>query len=353
MKIFGWNIEFYNPRRHAPVIYGVDRFVVGDRPCRPFATADIQGVLMMITNRMRNVVYQSDPQYLVLDEVFKFLHDNALAILLKFFYDGEVVLDVSDPFHPRFVENSEKCKELRESDLVWVLDEVFRTTGKTRSQTLAPQIEMLNTVNDSDLNLIMNYGAMGILSPENSAQTDGYLDDDQVDEIQKDYREKYGVRFGRWALLITKRPVKFQRIDLPIKELELSEKRKTAIAEILQYMNVPKELHAFFDSAKYANRNEAELDMYSNTVTAWAWVFVEIARRCYERIRLNDRGNVGYPAAIDIWFDIVGVAALQEAQQKEKEKAREELKMWQELKAQMPERADEINERIEDLIENL
>lgn len=353
MRFFGWNIEFYNPRRHAPVIYGIDHLSIGERVCRPFATADVQGVLMMITNRMRNVVYQSDPKYIVMDEVFKFLYENALGILLKFFYDGEVVLDVSNPFHPRFIEDAEHRKELTERQIVCVLDEVYRTTGKTRAQTLAPQIEMLNVVNDSDLNLIMNYGAMGILSPENSARTDGFLDDEQVEEIQKDYREKYGVRFGRWALLITRRPVKFQRIDLPIKELELTEKRKTAIAEILQYMNVPKELHAFFDSAKYANRNEAELDMYSNTVTAWAWVFVEIARRCYERIRLNDKENIGYSAAIDIWFDIVGVAALQEAQQKEKEKAREELKMWQELKAQMPERADEISQRIEALIENL
>lgn len=353
MRIFGWNIEFYNPRRHAPVIYGVDHFATGDRVCRPFAAADIQAVLMMITNRMRNVVYQSDPEFIVVGELFKFLSKNALAILLKFFYDGEVVLDISNPYKPRFIEDVEHRKEVNERDLVVVLDEVYKTTCKTRAQVLAPQIELLNVVNDSDLNLIMNYGAMGILSPENSARTDGYLDDDQVAEIQKDYREKYGVRFGRWALLITRNPVKFQRIDLPIKELELNEKRKMALADILQYMNVPKELHAFFDSAKYTNRNEAELDMYGNTVTAWAWVFVEIARRCYERIRLNDREGVGYPAAIEMWFDIVGVPALQEAQQKEKEKAREELKMWQELKAQMPEKADEINQRIEAIIENL
>lgn len=353
MRIFGWNIEFYNPRKHAPLVYGIDHLSIGDRVCRPFATADIQGILMMISNRMCNVVYQSDSKYMILDEVFRFLHDNAFGILLKFFYDGEVVLDVSDPFCPRFIEHVERRNEMSENQIVRVLDDVYRTTGKTRAQILKPQIEMLSTVNDSDLNLIMNYGAMGILSPENSAHTDGYFDDDQVAEMQKDYREKYGVRFGRWALLITRRPAKFQRIDLPIKELELNEKRKVALAEILQYMNVPKELHAMFDSVKYANRNEAELDMYSNTVTAWAWVFVEIARRCYECIRLTGKNDIEYPAAIEIWFDIVGVAALQEAQTKEREKVREELNAWIELRAQVPEKADEINQRITNLIENL
>lgn len=353
MRIGNWHFEFYNVRRHRPVISGIDHFITGDRTCRPFADADIQSILMMISDRMRNVVWQSLPEFEVCRLLFEFLHRNAFALLLKFFYDGEVLIDVSDTFHPKFCagESRERMAD-EDRNIVRVLDEVYRTTGRTRAEWLRPQIDMLNTVNDSDLNLIMNYGAMGLLSPENSARTDGYLDDEQVEQIQEDYRKKYGVRFGKWALLITRTPVKFQRIDLPIKELELTEKRKGAIAEILQYMNVPKELHAMFESAKYANRNEAELDMYGNCVTSWAWVFTHIAKRCYERIRINDR-KVGYPAAIEMWFDIVGVPALQEAQWNEKAKAREELKMWLEMKAAMPERMEEINKRIDNLISNM
>lgn len=359
MRLFGWNISFYNPRRHAPVFYGIEHFVSGERVCRQFAKTDIHSVLMMISNRMKNVVYDCDVRYQATDAVFEFLRKNAFSILLKFFHNGFVEIDVSDPFNPCF---SEECGErdqyilerrYKDNYTVVTLDEVYRSTGLTRSQVLSPHIDMLNTVNDSDLNLIMNYGAMGILSPENSARTDGYLDEDQIKEIQDDYWKKYGIRFGRWALLITKTPVKFQPITLPIKELELNEKRKAALAEILQYMNVPKELHAFFDSAKYVNRNEAELDMYGNTVSSWAQVFTDIAKRCYEAIVLTDDRDVKYVFANEFWFDIVGVPALQEAQQKEKEKVREEIAMWRELRSEMPEKSEEINKRIESLIENL
>lgn len=358
MRIGRWNIEFYNTRKHRPVVYGIDHLAGGDRLCRPFADADIQSLLMMITNRMRNVEWNSDPEFMVVGDYARFLHENVLRVMLMFFYDGYVLIDTRDPFRPRFAEDcpdwewrSESWRDLR--DIVAVYDDVYKIHGRTRAEILRPHIDMLNTVNDSDLNLIMNYGAMGILSPENSTHTDGYLDEGQVEQIQKDYREKYGVRFGKWALLITRNPVKFQPITLPIKELELNEKRKSALAELLQYMNIPKELHSQFESAKYANRNEAELDMYGNCVTSWAWKYTEIIRRCYDTIRLNKDRDIHYPAAIDIWFDIVGVPALQEAQWTEKQKAREELAMWRELRAEMPERADYIDKRINDIIENM
>lgn len=356
MRIGKWYFEFYNARKHTPYVYGIDRFASGERTCRPFAEADVQSVLMMISNRLQNVVWQVKPEALAMGEIFDFLHENALRILLKMFYDGMVRIDLHDPFRPRFAGEcrEDEWEEYEERDIVTVYDEIYKIEGRTRAQVLRPHIDMLNTVNDSDLNLIMNYGAMGILSPENRLTTDGYLDEKQVEEIQKDYREKYGLKFGKWALLITRTPVKFQKIDLPIRELELNEKRKSALAELLQYMNIPKELHAQFESAKYANRNEAELDMYGNCVTSWAWVFTKIAEECYTVIRRDGwKNKIQYPAKVDIWFDVVGVPALQEAQWQEKVKAREELAMWRELRVEMPERAEYIEERINDIIENM
>lgn len=352
MRIGNWHLSFYNVRKHRPVVYGIDYMSGHDRVCRPFAEADIQSILMMISDRLANVVWASSPQYDVLKSLFLFVHNNRFAILRKMFYDGFVAVDVSNPFVPKFTDVSDMETMKDAENLVFLLEEIFRTTGKTRAEVLKPHIDMLNTINDSDLNLIYNYGAMGVMSPENSAHSDGVLTDKQRKEIEDEYHTKYGTRFGKWAVLITRNPVKFQRIELPIRELQLVEKRKTAIAEILQYVNVPKELHALFESAKYANRNEAELDMYGNCVTSWAWGFTELIKRCYDKIRLNDK-KIGYSANIEIWFDIVGVPALQEAQRTEKEKAREELKAWLELRTALPEKSETINERIDNLIENL
>lgn len=351
MRIGRWNIEFYNTRKHQPVIYGIDHLAGWQRDCRPFARSDIQAALMMITNRLQNIYFSSDKDFQVLTSLFEFLKANALRLLLSLFYDGTVELSIADPFNVKFVTDGERIKD--ERHIVRIYDNIYKATGKTQAQNLAPQIELLNVTNDSDLNLIMNYGAMGILSPENSSRTDGYLDEQQVTEIQDDYRTKYGVRFGKWALLITRTPVKFQRIDLPIAELELSAKRKDAIACILQYLNIPKELHAMFESAKYANRNEAELDIYTNCITSWANKFIEIAQMCYSQIALYNNLGITYPQDVELWFDIIGVPALNEKQYIEKQRVREELQMWQELKVAMPEKADVCNMRIENLIEQL
>lgn len=350
MRIGRLNIEFYNPRRYSK--WDAVETFGGERTFRPFAYADVQSILMMITNRLANVEFHSDIEFDVVRKWADFLKDNALLIVSRLFYDGSVSVDVSKPFNPRFIICDDK-RELSPRYVVTIFDDIYKTDGRTRSRILAPQLELLDAVNDSDLNLIINYGAMGVLSPENSARVDGYLDDEQRKEMQNEYRKRFGLRFGKWALMITRTPVKFQPIELPIAALQLEEKRKSAIAEILQYLNVPKELHAMFESAKYANRNEAELDMYGNTVSKWASVFVRFLADIYQRIRMNDDSGVGYPASNEFWFDIVGVPALQEKQWQEKQKAREELKMWQELRADMPERADDIEKRINDLIEQL
>lgn len=356
-KFFKWNVEFYNVRRHEPVISGIDHLSWPDRDCRPFAYCDLLSAIKMITDRMRNAEFNAavdgtSVEFAATEKLEEFVKGNRLRIIMTLFNEGAVTIDVRDPYNPRFPGDEEIGRDYDGTGIVTVLDDIYRSTGKTMRETLLPHLDMLNTVNDSDLNLIMNYGAMGILSPENSANSDGVLSEKNKEELQDEYQKRYGVRFGRWAVLITRQPVKFQSIDLPIKELELNEKRKSAMASVLQFLNIPKELHAMFESAKYANRNEAELDMYSNCVASWCEKFCEIEDRCYTEIRKTD-DVVGYPAGVDFYFDFAGVYALQAAQYEEKVKAREELAMWRELRAEMPEKADVIDKRIDDLIESL
>lgn len=353
MKIGPFRFEFYNPRKHKPVVYGFDRLSFHNDEFRPFAYGDVTAILMMITDRLRNVEFHTSVDYAVTSALFAMLKRDRLAIIQRMFHDGGVRIDISDPFVP-CLDGERDREHWRDDDryIVTIYDDICRMTGKTRAEILAPQIGLLDTVNNADLNLLKNYGAWGLISPENSAHADGYLDDEERKSIENEYFNKYGVTFGRWGLLITRNPVKFQPVTLPVEALQLIEKRKVATGSILQFMNVPKELHVLFESAKYANRNEAELDMYSNCVSSWAEKYTDIARKCYRRIRLNDT-RVGYVADNEMWFDFVGVAALQEAQNAEREKAREELAMWRELRADMPERADYINKRINDLIDSM
>lgn len=358
-NLFGYTFEFYRPVVHREGIYGLDFHGIGGRDCLPFADGEVKSVLMMITNRMANAEWhaaEGDPSegrggLLAVSDLFAMVERYSLLIVWRMFKDGFCDFDAYTLL-PCGVEDRraevlpEEWRGVKDR-VVRVHDDVYINTSKTRAQLLAPALAMLDTVNNSDLNLIDNYGAMGVLSPENSTVSDGYVDDDQYKEIQDEYHKVHGVKFGKWALMITRRAVKYQPIRLPIAELDLQGKRKAAVASILQALDIPKELHALFESAKFLNMQEAERSMYSSCVTHWCDVMVRVMRDLYERHRLY--AATRYPDN-EFWYDFVGVPALQESQAAEAKRTQETVDWLLGMLEKWPEQREYITKRINDLI---
>lgn len=143
--------------------------------------------------------------------------------------------------------------------------------------------------------------------------------------------------------------LKYSKIDLPISQLQLSDKRLFVLQALYSYFGIPKEISVYFENSKYANRNEAELDFYSNTISAYAKILVKIA----EMIYTNKRRVETYLLPNEFWFDFVGVLALQEAKKTERDAAMVEYDFWQKVKTTTPEFATVADDRIKTLIENL
>lgn len=357
-RLFGYNFEFYRPNIHREGFYGLDFDGIGGRDCLPFADGEIKSVLMMITNRMANAEWhaaEGDPSegkdnLIAVADLFDMVERYALLIVWRMFHNGFCDFDAYT-FLPVGIEDrltESLPEEWRGVErLVRVYDDVYENTGKTRSQLLAPSLSMLDTVNNSDLNLIDNYGAMGVLSPENSANSDGVLSDKNKKELQDEYRKVYGVKFGKWALMISRQAVKFLPIRLPIAELDLPGKRKAAVSSILQALDIPKELHALFESAKFLNMQEAERSMYSSCVTHWCDVMVRVMHDLYDRHRLYSATR--YPDN-EFWFDFVGVPALQESQAAEARRTQETIDWLLGMLDKWPEQKEYIKKRINDLI---
>lgn len=341
MKIGKYKIEISRVRaRKTEKIGDFEGLRLYSRDAKPLARVDVYGITSMITDRLRNVEYYSNVDYIYIRELFLFLKKNNEKIFAALVNEGKIVVDVK-----KLVL---KDRQQSAGDMVFY-DPFYKEKNVSRMVYIAPAVDMLDVVNNSDYNLVKNYGAMGILSPENSGEIDGYIDDEDRQKLQDDYQRKYGTTFGKWSILISQKAVRYQAITLPIEALQLPEKRKNALATLLQFYNIPKELHAQFESAKYANRNEAELDMYSNCVSKWASLYVEIARDCYA---LYTDLQGGYLPA-EMWFDFVNVPALQERREQEKTTAREELRMWLELRSALPDRYDDITKRIGDIVERM
>lgn len=368
-SFLGYTFEFYRPVRHDLGFHGLDFGGLGCRQALPFAQGEINSVLMMITNRMSNAEWHAengDPSderggLLTVEGLFAMVREYSLLIVTRMFrygfcdFDARTLLPVGiDGFR----WEKERENELREGarvrdaaeNIVRVYDDVYSNTGKTRAVLLAPSLSMLDTVNNADLNLIDNYGAMGILSPENSQHSDGYVDDEEYEKMQQEYHKVHGIKFGKWALMITRRSVKYQPIQLPIAALQLSEKRKNAIGSLLQALDIPKELHALFESAKFLNMVEAERTMYSSCVTHWCCVMLRVMEDVYNRHREVTEQRL--PDNV-FWFDFVGVPALQEAMATEAQRTRETVDYLLGLLEKWPEKREYIEKRINDLIETI
>ena len=179
-NLFGYTFEFYRPVVHREGLYGLDFHGIGGRDFLPFADGEVKSVLMMVTNRMANAEWhaaEGDPTegrggLLAVSDLFAMVERFALLIVWRMFKDGFCDFDAYTLL-PCGVEDRrsevlpEEWRGVKDR-VVRVYDDVYINTGKTRAQLLAPALAMLDTVNNSDLNLIDNYGAMGVLSPENS-----------------------------------------------------------------------------------------------------------------------------------------------------------------------------------------
>ena len=111
-RLFGYNFEFYNVRRHAPVISGIDHLAWPDRDCRPFAYCDLLSAIKMITDRMRNADFNAavdgtTVEFAATEKLAEFVKDNRLRIIMSLFDEGAVTIDVRDPYEPCFLGDEE------------------------------------------------------------------------------------------------------------------------------------------------------------------------------------------------------------------------------------------------------
>ncbi len=348
MNILGFNIsrrakrneeiQFFNPTRE-----------VGN-----FARADVLGCFQMIQRRALNGELHCDVDYLLTAQIERFLRENFLQIQMRFFYDGYVMVNTDTMTFDRFKSGNivdfinGKIRTELSANQVIMYDDTFTATNRTGQQTLQPYLDLLNVVNNADVNLIENYGAMGILAPENSTLTDGYMDDEDKEEMQKQYNSVHGVKMGRWALMISRRALKYTPITLPIEALQLADRRKQAVAGVLQFLNIPKELHPFFENSKYANRKEAEVDLYNGAVAAFLDKCATLASMIY-----NNR-RPAYPTKLlnnTFWYSLDNVDVLQEVKNEQRDVMLKDLDILQRLRDIDPEMYEIYKRKINDTYE--
>lgn len=323
-----------------------------------FSKSEILDCQRLISDRLANVEFSSRFGFVTDKQIFDFVKDNRLQIIRRLFFDGYAIINAEKMcFAKDDVRNSARTMdgqlsiELNDGEII-VFSECFQSTGHSDAWFLRDKLRFLDAINSSDYNLIENYGAMGIVSPQNDGSVTGAeFDAEEISALQENYKKHYGITLGKWQLMFVPRPTSYTKIDLPIAQLQLAEKRKYAISAVFSALGVPKELGVYFDNSTYENRKQAELDFYNGTIKKWAEVLLSVAEEMYAYLMSSHMDYLKRDN--EYWYDFRGVSVLQESQRIEKENARTELQFWKDVVLTMPEHSATAEKRIKDLIENL
>ena len=259
-----------------------------------FADVILYQIIKKITTAMSGVVWNfSGKDNLVLALRLKILFEKKFSLIYKkMFFDGVAVFAVDYVANDLVLLETDEYKiidgkiniegKYRSYRIFTMYSDTFMIFGKTDYYTCKDMFlhidNLMNAINATTENL----GAMGVLSPESTTGVMGKLGQTEKEAIQKDWRENYGLKMGKWSIMISNTPTKFQQINLPIKDLELESKLKNAIQILAGYLEVPYELIATSANSTYANRFDArDGELLGMTCVAYANKLFDLSKEIY------------------------------------------------------------------------
>jgi hypothetical protein len=138
---------------------------------------------------------------------------------------------------------------------------------------VAENIANLDRLKNAEDYLTTSLGALGIISGKGAPI---YKED--KDQFNKDLKKDYGITSDKYQILLFDSDVNFQQLNLPIKDLALSDKIKEEIKLLAGFFNVPYDLIPFAGASTYANQAEAVRQFYSTCISPLAEVVLQLGR---------------------------------------------------------------------------
>lgn len=180
-----------------------------------------------------------------------------------------------------------------------------------KMRSLKQPLKIIAAAYDSDVEMKVNYGALGILNPKakDSGGMAMPMTDPDVEQVQRDYLE-YGTSKDKYKLMISKMALDFTPISLPYDKLKLSEsidEQKKALCDVFGY---PLLLLNQLEGSTFANLEVSDKTLYTNKIIPEANL---IANGLSEVLQLGKENKV-------LEFDYSSIEALQKDKEKEANK---------------------------------
>lgn len=155
---------------------------------------------------------------------------------------------------------------------------------KSRVDSLRKPIENIVGSLESRNHIITKRGADIIMSPEKSNDSAGLavvMDSNEVKRIQDDY-SKYGQLKGQFHTLVSKVPLKAQKIGMNVSEMGLFDGENADHRAIAQQYNVPIPLLALPDTTKYSTYLEAKSEFYQDAIIPESRIISQMFNEIFE-----------------------------------------------------------------------
>lgn len=206
-----------------------------------------------------------------------------------------------------------KRTKLNREDVILITDD----TGAYDERTWLPKSRIcllqypittwLSAV-EAEVTMIQKRGAIGIISPESSADSNGahILKDSDKEAMQMDF-QRYGLSRNQWQQIITNKPIKYQSMTFATKDLLLQESQIGGVKYMCDGYNYPFILLAESDQSTYNNVATADRKLYQDSIIP-------------EANAIDEQLVAGLTKDIYIVHDYCHVPALQAAKKEEAER---------------------------------
>lgn len=137
----------------------------------------------------------------------------------------------------------------------------FEATGSSDYQLCLPYIQFLDAVLNSSCTISQRLGSVLVMSPQsdNTAMVEAVLSDDERKELETELADEYGSLKNQRSILLLKRPMNTQVINMAGLDQRLNDKVRVAILAIVDRIKVPANQVAIIDansSKSFANGSE-------------------------------------------------------------------------------------------------
>jgi hypothetical protein len=158
--------------------------------------------------------------------------------------------------------------EIKFSDLIFFRDSVPNIENPficdSKMQSVFNEYDLSAAISEAEKTIVERRGALGILSKDINDPNSMGIFEDEREEIQKKYKDTYGLRMSKDQIIITQMALKWQQMSLPVRDLMLIELGEDAQKRIAGVYDVPYNLLPGGSNSTFSNQREAKKYLYTS-----------------------------------------------------------------------------------------